>query len=56
MARRLIGLWDPQPQPFMFLDATNVKVEGVRIPNDKRFVRTMLQVRGFYSAGFRELR
>ena len=45
MANRLMSLWDPQPQPFMFLDVKDITVEGVRIPNDKRFLRTMLQVR-----------
>ena len=45
MASRLMSCWDQNPQPFMFLDVTDVMIEGVRIPNDKRFLRTMLQVR-----------
>jgi hypothetical protein len=42
-----MGLWEFErqpPQPFMWLEMNMVRVEGVKLPNDRRFLQSMLQV------------
>ena len=42
-----MGLWpmtSPYPQPFMFIDAPKVRIEGVKVPNDRRYLQAMIQV------------
>ena len=33
------------PKPFIYFDTNIVRVEGVKVPNDKRYLQAMLQVR-----------
>lgn len=48
-AEMLMSLWDIEglvSQPFMFMEALRqIRVEGVKVPNDRRFLQAMLQVR-----------
>lgn len=49
LVTRLMDLWEIErqpPQPFMWLEMSLVRVEGVKIPNDRRFLQAMLQVGG----------
>eukprot|EP00873_Tetraselmis_striata_P038282 jgi/Tetstr1/458546/TSEL_044949.t1 len=53
LVTRLMDLWEIErqpPQPFMWLEMSLVRVEGVKIPNDRRFLQAMLQVAGVAAA------
>ena len=48
MADRLILTWETAAmiaKPFIYQDTNIVRVEGVKVPNDKRYLQAMLQVR-----------
>jgi hypothetical protein len=49
MAQQLIEAWESvgtEAWPFMFMVAApQARVEGVKVPNDRRYLQAMLQVR-----------
>lgn len=48
MADPLIAAWGKAaagPQPFMYMATNMVRIEGVKVPNDRRYLQAMLQVR-----------
>lgn len=47
LANRLMSLWPihtPYKMPFMYIDIPMVRLEGVKLPNDRRYLQAMLQV------------